>query len=232
MSRYYVYVYYDGDVPVYVGKGQRDRAWAHLKSTKNKAFWDFICEKKELGISLLPTIEFRTNDEDEALAQERFLIMRCGRRDKRTGTLFNLSNGGERGGAAPTIKVLNRTEQIFAEFENTKADAARKNQNASFIKEWFSRNDDWNAPTFTGRSELRALLLPKISLSELIVLSDEDVRKGEYIVDIKPTHKVRSFTQAEVIAQNYVTKKLSLSEILERRGTVSLLKLMEDSLPP
>ena len=98
---FYVYVYYDPrplklNQPVYVGKGTGDRDLSHWsRGSHNKPFQDFISHLKQR--SLVPTWErvFETENEDEAFAKEMQLIELYGRRDLKTGTLFNRTDGGE-----------------------------------------------------------------------------------------------------------------------------------------
>lgn len=99
---FYVYVYKDPRPTknlqvVYVGKGVGDRMYAHWKKRvhKNKAFGNFLSLLRRTGLE--PIIEKVSEFEDEADAfvEEMRLIALYGRRDVRTGSLFNLTDGGE-----------------------------------------------------------------------------------------------------------------------------------------
>ena len=74
MDKFYVYMWYDGDTPVYVGKGCGRRAF------RNKEVEVKIVEE---GLS-----------ETQALELEKDLIAQYGRADLEEGTLLNLTNGG------------------------------------------------------------------------------------------------------------------------------------------
>lgn len=93
MTEFYVYAYYDGSVPVYIGKGHGRRAWQHLDQSisTNAGLQTFLADKRNIG----PKILFTTPDEELAFAREIALIAEYGRRDRGTGTLFNRSGGGE-----------------------------------------------------------------------------------------------------------------------------------------
>jgi hypothetical protein len=105
---FYVYVYRDPrplkkDQPVYVGKGTGDRDISHWsRGSHNKPFQDFISHLKQR--SLVATCErvFETESEEEAFAKEVELIALYGRRNLKTGTLFNLTDGGE--GASGSVR--------------------------------------------------------------------------------------------------------------------------------
>lgn len=95
---FYVYVLYHPTKPgvvVYVGKGQRDRV------SKHAAFGDKHYNKtlasyyKRKGEPLISEIVYYTENELEAFEHERLLIKRYGRLDLKTGTLANLTAGGE-----------------------------------------------------------------------------------------------------------------------------------------
>lgn len=98
---FYVYVYRDPrplkkDQPVYVGKGTGDRDISHWsKGSHNKPFQDFISHLKQRGLVALCERVFETEVEAEAFAKEIELIALYGRRNTNTGTLFNLTDGGE-----------------------------------------------------------------------------------------------------------------------------------------
>jgi hypothetical protein len=98
---FYVYVYRDprptkNNQPVYVGKGTGDRDISHWsKGSHNKPFQDFIAHLKVRGLVAPCARVFETEVESEAFAKEIELIALYGRRNTNTGTLFNLTDGGE-----------------------------------------------------------------------------------------------------------------------------------------
>jgi hypothetical protein len=106
---FYVYVYRDPrplklNQPVYVGKGSGDRDLSHWsKGSHNKPFQDFISHLKQRGLVAVPERILITEDEAEAFAKEIELIAQYGRRNLNTGTLFNLTDGGE--GGSGTVKT-------------------------------------------------------------------------------------------------------------------------------
>jgi len=98
---FYVYVYRDPrplklGQPVYVGKGTGDRDLSHWsRGSHNKPFQDFISHLKQRNFVAICERVFETENEEEAFAKEMGLIKLYGRRDLKTGTLFNLTDGGE-----------------------------------------------------------------------------------------------------------------------------------------
>jgi hypothetical protein len=106
---FYVYVYRDPrplkkDQPVYVGKGTGDRDISHWsKGSHNKPFQDFISHLKQRRLVAMCERVFETEIEFEAFAKEIELIALYGRRNTNTGTLFNLTDGGE--GVSGMIKT-------------------------------------------------------------------------------------------------------------------------------
>ena len=106
---FYVYVYRDprpskNNQPVYVGKGTGDRDLSHWsKGSHNKPFQDFISHLKQRGFVAPCQRVLETESEAEAFAKEVELIALYGRRNTNTGTLFNLTDGGE--GAAGMVKT-------------------------------------------------------------------------------------------------------------------------------
>jgi hypothetical protein len=106
---FYVYVYRDprpskNNQPVYVGKGTGDRDLSHWsKGSHNKPFQDFLSHLKRRGLVAAPERVFETEVEAEAFAKEIELIALYGRRNLNTGTLFNLTDGGE--GGSGTVKT-------------------------------------------------------------------------------------------------------------------------------
>ena len=99
MIQYYTYIYSHPITkePFYVGKGCNDRSHSHLKGrTKrdNLHLYNFI--QKMIRENNTPIIEIiNVTCENTALRLEQFLINQYGRKDLGTGTLLNLTDGGE-----------------------------------------------------------------------------------------------------------------------------------------
>lgn len=100
---YYVYLYLKPDgTPFYVGKGREDRWKFHLaeaqkKTTKDKNKLKINTIKKIVKQGKEPIVKFVDINisEEQAFELECFLINEIGRVDLGTGTLTNLTNGGE-----------------------------------------------------------------------------------------------------------------------------------------
>lgn len=94
-KRFYVYVLSKPDgTPCYVGKGQRRRVKHHEMRGESHANPILAATFKKYG-SLPHKIVFRTDDEQEAFKEEIRLIALYGRKNKNTGTLCNLTDGGD-----------------------------------------------------------------------------------------------------------------------------------------
>ena len=117
---FYVYVYRDPrplkkDQPVYVGKGTGDRDLSHWsRGSHNKPFQDFISHLKQRGLIAPCERVFETEVEADAFAKEIELITLYGRRNTGTGTLFNLTDGGE--GASGAIRSKDEKAHLSVEF--------------------------------------------------------------------------------------------------------------------
>lgn len=88
--KYYVYGHYipESETPFYIGKGHSKRAW----DVRNRNFWwNNIVNKYGLEVKVL----YENLTEDEAFSIEKQLITEFGRRDKDSGCLVNLTDGGE-----------------------------------------------------------------------------------------------------------------------------------------
>jgi hypothetical protein len=102
-GKFYVYVYLDprpgkGLQPIYVGKGtvDLDRASYHWERRCVNPFLQSVLDKiRAAGLVPQITVAAYMEDEEEAFAMERDLITQYGRRDLRTGSLCNLTGGGQ-----------------------------------------------------------------------------------------------------------------------------------------
>jgi len=102
-GKFYVYVYLyprpgKGLQPIYVGKGtvDLDRASDHWERRCVNRFLQSVLDKiRAAGLVPQITIAAYMDDEEEAFAMERDLITQYGRRDLRTGSLCNFTDGGQ-----------------------------------------------------------------------------------------------------------------------------------------
>lgn len=100
---YFVYTYRDtrpdkNNAVVYVGKGSpgTDRHLYHWKRhCVNKGLNNLFNALRRLNLAPIIEIVFTTEIESDAYAKEIELIKLFGRRDLKTGTLFNLTSGGD-----------------------------------------------------------------------------------------------------------------------------------------
>lgn len=94
--QFYTYLYVDpvSGVPVYVGKGSNKRAFHHLRASSNQRLNRLIKKRLLDGVVMKPVVHFEV-DEVAAHEMEKFWIALFGRADLQTGSLFNLTDGGE-----------------------------------------------------------------------------------------------------------------------------------------
>jgi hypothetical protein len=93
MTDFYTYLYRDIDrTPIYVGKGKGNRAYVHFNGDTHLS--NLLRKRLKDGYKIEPEINYHINEE-WAFAIEMCLIQSYGRADLKTGTLFNLTNGGE-----------------------------------------------------------------------------------------------------------------------------------------
>ena len=106
---FYVYVYKDprptkNMQPVYVGKGTGDRDLSHWsRGSHNKPLQDFLAHLRKIGMTYICERVFKTENEKEAFDKEVDLIKLYGRRDIKTGCLFNRTDGGD--GASGAVRT-------------------------------------------------------------------------------------------------------------------------------
>lgn len=99
-TRFYVYLYLDPErnaEPIYVGKGCGRRYKHHLTRTDKHPLTHRL--RKMLSNNVEPIIEvFDGFTEEEALVIESQIIAEIGRKNLGSGSLLNLTDGGERNG--------------------------------------------------------------------------------------------------------------------------------------
>lgn len=97
INEFYIYMYLDQDnIPFYIGKGKdsRYKIQGHLTvQYRNKLLKNKICKVGANNIKIYFLHENIT--EEEAFSWESYWIKYIGRRDLGTGTLCNLTDGGE-----------------------------------------------------------------------------------------------------------------------------------------
>jgi hypothetical protein len=103
---HFVYVYYDQEVPFYVGMGKETRHLDHIRYAQRAI--DTNAQRNKLSHKLNKIIKLLTEDRlpdirieysgltvEEARIKEQELIKKYGRADLGLGTLTNLTNGGD-----------------------------------------------------------------------------------------------------------------------------------------
>lgn len=98
---HYAYIYTDpsrNDMPIYVGKGNKDRCSQHLRPSVmkryNKPFYNKL--NQMVNHAIAPDItKIECSSSDIAFELERGLIKCLGRKVNNTGSLLNLSEGGK-----------------------------------------------------------------------------------------------------------------------------------------
>jgi hypothetical protein len=94
------YIYRDpkSNVPIYIGMGKVARPESHLRTSHNRRLGATLKKRIAEGFTLTPQV-LPAETRADAVEMEMLLIDLIGRADLRTGTLFNLTPGGD-GGAA------------------------------------------------------------------------------------------------------------------------------------
>lgn len=133
MDEFYVYMYRDeSGTPIYVGKGKDRRAWMHLNSKKKHPFTNKLQKMIREGNDPQPEFICKDVDEEFAFFCEEEAIRKFGRKDLGTGTLLNLTDGGEGvSGYKMSPEILKKMSEfqkgkILSEEHKKKISEARK----------------------------------------------------------------------------------------------------------
>lgn len=154
-DNYYVYGYYQNEIPFYIGCGKRERVYKHLKDCykkdrKNLYFYNklrkILENNEEFDIKILKNnLSYK-----DSRTIEQILIEFCGRKNINTGTLYNLTDGGEgfkgykmtkenREKLSKRMKLQNKTPKAIELFKNNvslirKRKIIQYSKNGDFIK--------------------------------------------------------------------------------------------------
>ncbi len=152
---YYAYIYSD---PVtyehfYVGRGSRDRARSHMspRGSHNAPMNSRIKKLKEVGLKPIVTV-IETSTTQFASMLEIGLIKQFGRKSLGTGTLYNLTDGGEDlTGRIRTEEQKRKTSESLKKFyanvkytvkpESIAKMKATKAKNPTGIGRWMNNGD-------------------------------------------------------------------------------------------
>jgi len=169
---FYVYVYRDPRPTknlqvVYVGKGRDRRAWKHWEKQvrHNPGFGNFLALLRREA--LVPIIEIVKDgmDEAEAFFEEVRLIAVHGRRDLRTGALFNLTDGGEGFGG------IVRTPEWAQRISNALSTEVQKSRNA------MAAADRWARPEYREKT----VAAIRIALKDPEVIARREAGRAAFI---------------------------------------------------
>jgi hypothetical protein len=215
---FYVYVYRDprptkNNQPVYVGKGTGDRDLSHWsRGSHNKPFQDFIAHLKVRGLVALCERVLETPNEAEAFAREIELIALYGRRDRKDGPLFNLTDGGE--GASGAI----RTD---AEKEFLRIDSLDKWQRPEYRAKVIAAQQ-------AAQSTPEARASKSVASAEAWAKPETRQKRQEGIKQARSTDVSKAKTSAQAKAQwsdpTYAAKQTANNQEIANRAEVKAAK--------
>ena len=213
---FYVYVYRDprqrkDRQPVYVGKGTGGRDLSHWsRGSHNKPLQDFLSHLR--GANLEPICErvFETENEKEAFDKEVDLIKLYGRKDLKTGTLFNRTDGGE--GPSGFIK----------------SDEQKANDGRFTTKHW--KDPNYRAKVIAGQIKAQntpqALETKSVNSKKLWAAQGDTLAKS--IKEARNTEESKAKTSAQAKAQwsdpEYAAKQTANNKEIANREEVKAAK--------
>ena len=133
MADFYTYIYHDGDIPIYVGKGKGRRVYDHLKRKDHHPLTQKLAKMKREGRE--PRIEIHDMPcEDAALELEVLWIALFGRKDLGLGPLLNGTDGGE--GTSGRIDSLEtKTKRSVAQKESQNRPETKAKRSVTLSKQ-------------------------------------------------------------------------------------------------
>jgi len=139
MNNFYVYIYYDSiGIPLYVGKGCRDRDKDHLRACNRQdgTYWhNKLNQMIDLGQDFYYGRLFSDLEESEAFEWEKWFIELYGRKCNHNGTLYNLTGGGEGiSGGKGGSKEIEVWGEVFSSISSLLQDSRCKVSRGIFAK--------------------------------------------------------------------------------------------------
>ena len=205
-NKVYVYEYSDpkSQQVIYIGKGTGYRAWSHLTNSHNKILLNLINKRLREGYKVLPRIIsfFDYKDDNQALDLEKKLIIKYGRKDLKTGTLFNHTDGGD-GALGQSIAPIEFRGVIYP---NRTALCRKYNKYESLVRRRL--NLDWSLAQALDliprdkKSAPRKVISKNVSFNSISAFA-KHLGKGEATV----RRQLDSGFTADEILQDEVTRK-------------------------
>lgn len=165
---YYLYAHYatDSSVPFYIGVGTKLRAY---DCKKRSVLWKRYMKKHGLVVKILQ----ENLDKETAMSKEKQLIQEYGRINKGTGSLVNLTDGGEGTygivRSAETRKKLSEAQKKNRHSEETK-DKLRKittgKKHSDETRKKISESMTGKTHTKETREKMRKLLTGRVITEE------------------------------------------------------------------
>ena len=211
---YYTYIYYDpsrNNEPIYVGKGQKERAWGHLRSKKGGPFINRLRYMQRNNIN--PIIGLYAGiDEEFALFLEEELISKYGRKDLGLGPLLNLTDGGE---GLSGRKMTDETKKKMSEKRKGKKTWIVGKTHTEETKQKMKESRVGTGNSFYGKTH-----------SEETKINQSEVMKGRLVGEKNPFFgKTHSPEIQKQISDKLRGKKKTQEELDRRRETIRLKKL-------
>lgn len=188
---YYTYIYIDPikNIPRYVGYGHGNRAYSHLVKSHNKCFAGWIRNLKEKSLTPI-IIKEDVGSLAEAKIQEIFWISIYGRLDKKTGCLFNHTDGGD-GGSGRIYNHSDETKKKMSESRKGRIGPMKGKIHSEEAKRKIGRSGEDNA--FFGKFH-----------KEETKQKQSEVMKGRLVGELNPFFgkKHSKEVQDKISAQN------------------------------
>jgi hypothetical protein len=180
---FYTYVYFDvrngkeGE-PIYVGKSNCDsyrgetsrmlQHWENRESHQNRLFKGVLCRIAAAGLTPLMKVDRWYDTEEKAFKRERSLIAKYGTRGTKTGTLCNLTDGGQgTSGRKISSKERKMRSKITEEYFQTEAG----------IKQRKEILDRWSNPEF--KAEVTERIRISLNAPGMRGKLSKAIRKGQ-----------------------------------------------------